>query len=175
MRSEADFTEYEPTQTARAAAWRGASVSDAGERADDRGDPVADGQKTARRPLAVYRRKSLRSSTGRAPHCALRDGGLLELNCSQASLNETTGSTWTMFRGRRPTPPSLQRAFQGFSQCMGFLEVGGVKPLRAPAVDQYRLPARRVRGITRGRRCRQRCGPCSCVASAVCAYPPLRQ
>src|SRR5262249_20610784 len=32
------------------------------------GDPVAYGQKTALRTLAVYRRKSLRSSTGLAPH-----------------------------------------------------------------------------------------------------------
>jgi hypothetical protein len=36
------------------------------------GDPVAYGQKTALRLLAVYRRKSLRSSTGLAPHFALR-------------------------------------------------------------------------------------------------------
>src|SRR5215510_7463974 len=46
------------------------------------GDPVAYGQKTARRLLAVYRRKSLRSSPGLVSHCALRDGCLLERNCS---------------------------------------------------------------------------------------------
>jgi len=49
------------------------------------GDPVAYGQKTALRPLAVYRRKRLRSSTGLAPHFALRDGCLLGLHCSPGS------------------------------------------------------------------------------------------
>jgi hypothetical protein len=98
------------------------------------GDPVAYGQKTALRPLAVYRRKSLRSSTGLAPHSTLRDGCLLGLNCSQASSKETTGSTWTIFRGRRPTPPSIQLSFSAFSQCFGFLQVGGVQPLGEPAV-----------------------------------------
>jgi hypothetical protein len=88
--------------------------------------------------LAVYRRKSLRSSTGLAPHCALRDGCLLGLNCSQASSKETTGSIWTICSSRRPTPPSIQLSFSVFSQCFGFLQVGGVKPLGEPAIDKYR-------------------------------------
>src|SRR5262245_47309053 len=123
------------------------------------GGPVAYGQKTARRPLAVYHRQSLHASPGLASHCALRDGCWLGLNCSQGSPKETTGSTWTIFRGRRPTPPSIQLSFSVFAQCFGFLYVGGIQPLGEPAVDQYRLPASSVRGVTRGRRCRQRCGP----------------
>jgi hypothetical protein len=43
-----------------------------------------------------------------------------------------------------------------FSQCFGFLPVGGVTPLGEPAVDQHRLHASNVRDVTRGRRCRQR-------------------
>jgi hypothetical protein len=35
-------------------------------------DPVADGQKTALRPLAVYRRKGLPSSTGLRPSLCLK-------------------------------------------------------------------------------------------------------
>ena len=40
---------------------------------------------------------------------------------------------------------------------------------------EYRLHAGGVRGLTRGRLSRERRGPCPFVASAVCAYPPLRQ
>ena len=120
------------------------------------GGPVAYGQKTARRPLAVYRRKRRRSSTGLAPHCALRDGGWLGRNWSQASPKETAGGTGTMCRGRRPTPPASPLSFSVFSQGFGFLPGGGVNPLGEPAIDQYRLHASSVRGVTRARRCRQR-------------------
>ena len=122
----------------------------------DVGEPVAYGQHTARRPLAVYRRKRRRASPGLAPHCARRDGCVLGLHWSQGRPQETTGSPWTIFRGRRPTPPSLQLSCSVFSQCFGFLHVGGVTPLGEPAVDHYRLYASSVRGVTRGRLCRHR-------------------
>ena len=140
---------------------------------------------TARRGSGSVRTKNGAKAVGRLPpkeptflnrpspsFCAQRRG----FAGTSRSPGEPKVDRWSPMDTfeREASATSLHLSCSVFSPCFGFLHVGGVTPLRAPAGDQDRLQARSVRGVTRGRRCRQRGGPCALVTSAVCAAPPLR-